>query len=92
MIFFKLSGKLFCFYCLYKVEDEMQTEYHQRVIPRSEIKAVMVQFYDSPLDGHFAFEKTFRNIQKWYWWPYMEDDINMWIKTCDTCQSQHSSK
>lgn len=65
--FHVLNGKLFCLYQLHKLQDGVQTKYHQQIVPQSEIKVTMDQFYDSPLGGHFAFEKTFRNIQKCYW-------------------------
>jgi len=55
----------------------------QVVLPWSLRKTVVEEYHDRA--NHFAFLKTFLNIQRRYYWPTMAKDIKEYCKACLTC-------
>jgi hypothetical protein len=41
--------------------------------------------HDSKVAGHFGQKKTLKLIPRKFYWPKMEDWINKYVRTCDTC-------
>ncbi|GJP85757.1 hypothetical protein CLOP_g15856 [Closterium sp. NIES-67] len=42
--------------------------------------------------GTSVATKTLTGIAKHYYWPYMADDVQKFVTSCDTCQRMKSSK
>ncbi|KAJ3502631.1 hypothetical protein NLJ89_g8798 [Agrocybe chaxingu] len=41
--------------------------------------------------GHFGEQKTSEYLRRWYWWPKMGKEIDLWCKSCATCQQTKTS-
>ena len=55
------------------------------VVPDSLREEILINCHDSPLAGHFGFEKTYNKIKTHYWWPLMYSQIKDWCATCEPC-------
>ena len=61
-------------------------------VPESLRLSVLLSRHDSPLAGHFGVRKTRWFIERDYWWPKMANNIEKYVKSCDTCQRMKSSR
>lgn len=43
-------------------------------------------YHDDPLAGHFGGKRTLELLQRSYYWPSMDEDVQAYVKTCDVCQ------
>ena len=41
--------------------------------------------------GHFGFRKTDQYIRRWYWWPMLAKDADVFCRTCSVCQASKPS-
>ena len=57
-----------------------------RVAKPSEVEAILFNYHEDVLAGHFGFSETYRIISEKYFWPQMGDDIKRYIQSCDVCQ------
>jgi len=55
----------------------------QVVLPSSLRKTILEEYHDKA--NHFAFLKTYLNVQKRYYWPDMLKEIKEYCKACVTC-------
>jgi RNase H-like domain found in reverse transcriptase/Reverse transcriptase (RNA-dependent DNA polymerase)/Integrase zinc binding domain/Chromo (CHRromatin Organisation MOdifier) domain len=55
------------------------------------IKAIIFQeLHDSVTGGHLGYAKTLESISRRFFWPGMQSDVKLYVKTCPTCQrSKH---
>ncbi|CAI7887829.1 unnamed protein product [Closterium sp. NIES-53] len=53
---------------------------------------LLEKFHDVLYAGHFGSNKTLGGIAKVYYWPHMENDVQKFVTSCDTCQRMKSSK
>jgi len=58
------------------------------VVPTSLRKEILEPCHDSPLVGHFGFDKTYRKIKLNYFWPKMYTQIKDWVATCVLCSKR----
>ena len=58
------------------------------VVPKSLRKDILIHCHDSPLAGHFGFDKTYHKIKINYYWPKMYTQIKDWIATCELCNKR----
>lgn len=42
--------------------------------------------------GHPGIEGTIRKIEKKYFWPTMNDDVENFVKSCDVCLRRESQR
>ncbi|CAB4375498.1 unnamed protein product [Rhizophagus irregularis] len=70
---------------LYKKNKDSPTR-PLRVLKKSELAAVLYNFHEDPLAGHFGFSETYRAISLRYFWPQMGNDIRSYVQSCDVCQ------
>ena len=59
----------------------------QIVVPMECRQLVFQQLHD--LGGHFGVGKTLAKVKERYYWPGYEQDIEKWVKECQSCQ-QHN--
>lgn len=56
------------------------------------IKAdILREAHDALYSGHFGFEKTLKNIKRYYWWPLVYTEAKKYCRTCDSCQRMKAS-
>jgi hypothetical protein len=48
-------------------------------------------FHNSWFGGQKGIHKTIQQIQLYYFWPNMQQDITEVIKACEKCQKRHST-
>ena len=72
-------------------EKRRQDRITQVVLPPSLRKDVMHEYHDQRTAGHFAFQRTFLNIQKKYYWPNMSQEIQDYCKSCIVCAKNKKS-
>lgn len=56
------------------------------VIPRKLVPTILHQAHDSLTGGHVGRDKTLDKAMSLGWWPYMRDDIDRWVNSCEACQ------
>ena len=42
--------------------------------------------------GHFATARTYQEVERHYWWPTLRKDVELYVKTCPTCQRTRLGK
>jgi hypothetical protein len=47
---------------------------------------IIFEYHDTPFQGHFGRDKTVERIRRHFYWPDLEDTVNLYIKSCDRCQ------
>jgi len=55
------------------------------VLPEVLRSEVLKMAHDGPLGGHWGRDKTSSRMRKLVFWPGMEKDVALFIKTCSTC-------
>lgn len=64
-----------------------------RVTDKDTKIVIMNDFHLLPTSGHAGVNRMLNNIQKYYFWPGMTNDINEYVKKCKSCQIQkHSNR
>ncbi|KAK0154199.1 Pro-Pol polyprotein [Merluccius polli] len=65
-------------------EDGVKNDVYQIVFPTKFCSLVLKVAHDEC--GHFGVRKTYLNILKHFFWPWMKRDVSAYIKTCHVCQ------
>jgi hypothetical protein len=52
---------------------------------------LLKESHDPPHSGHFGTLKTFKSLERDYWWPGMRADVENYVSTCSKCQRNKSS-
>lgn len=50
------------------------------------IKKILYEFHDSQLGGHSGVHKTWKRVEKYFFWPNMGVDIRKYVRECIICQ------
>ncbi|KAL4231721.1 hypothetical protein ACF0H5_009297 [Mactra antiquata] len=59
----------------------------QVALPRVKRRDVLKGYHDCKAGGgHFGVKRTYAAIKHKYYWPKMYDEIETYVKTCETCQ------
>src|SRR4051812_36581498 len=53
---------------------------------------VIKEYHDTPTHGHMGIERTYSSIAANYYWPQMRQQIEKYIKTCDSCLRNKPSR
>jgi Integrase zinc binding domain/RNase H-like domain found in reverse transcriptase len=59
---------------------------HRLYVPKNERTYMMTTAHD--YNGHRGFFATKSLLTQRFWWPEMERDINLFVKTCHPCQER----
>jgi hypothetical protein len=54
-------------------------------------KRCMAECHDHRYAGHAGMHKTWRLLQRTFWWPAMRSDVERFVGTCVPCQRNKSS-
>ena len=47
---------------------------------------MIAEFRDAPISGHMAVKKTVERLQRFFYWPRMERDVDIFCKSCIACK------
>ena len=68
--------------------------YNERLyIPDNrKLKTLLLQeHHDIPIYGHYGIQKTYDFLHRNFYWPYMMEDVQDYVSSCDLCQKNKSS-
>lgn len=51
------------------------------------IAEVIHSHHDTQVAGHPGVKNTLERIQRSYWWPTIQNDVEKYVKSCQTCQA-----
>ena len=57
-----------------------------KVIRKYEFEGLMYIAHDHELSGHFGIDATYERVKEKYYWKGMRRDIEIYVKSCDSCQ------
>eukprot|EP00961_Rhodomonas_salina_P090950 1223993-Rhodomonas_salina.2 len=60
-------------------------------VPRKYRVALLQEFHDTPLGGHFGQDKTYHAIRQRYIWPHQRHHVEQFVLSCDSCQKNKAS-
>ena len=75
---------------LYKVTPGTQET--RLVVPRTKRERILQLAHNHPISGHQGINRTYSYLSKQIWWPGMIQDVQEYIRTCDTCQKRRTLK
>lgn len=52
---------------------------------------ILNDFHLLPTSGHAGVNRMLNNIQRYYFWPGLSNDVNNYVKKCKSCQIQKHS-
>ena len=70
------------------IETNSQRTTYQVVVPKVYQKPLLYQYHDSITAGHLGVAKVYNKIQNKYFWSRMKDSIQLYVKTCISCQKK----
>jgi len=50
------------------------------------LNAIILEFHDVAIQGHFGREKTVDRLKRYFYWPHMNQTVENYIASCDKCQ------
>lgn len=66
--------------------------YLETMLSENDKKEVIKVHHDSVLSGHLGIHKTLRRISEQLQWKGMKKDVQKYIKCCESCQKNKSSR
>lgn len=63
---------------------------HQLVVPVERRAAILKEAHDDT--GHKGFFSVRARLRDRFWWPFIEDDIKWFLRTCTACQLRQLAK
>ncbi|CAB4443573.1 unnamed protein product [Rhizophagus irregularis] len=74
----------------YRIKDgllyRMENNEDLRVIRKYEFEGLMYIAHDHELSGHFGIDATYERVKEKYYWKGMRRDVEIYVKSCDSCQ------
>jgi hypothetical protein len=67
---------------LYRIKEDKLL----RVIRKYEFEGLMYMMHNHELSAHFGIKATQNKIREKYYWKNMLKDIEIYVKSCDSCQ------
>jgi len=62
------------------------------VIPEHRKQQTLSLAHDHHLSGHQGIDRTFTSLAQQVWWPYMIEDVKLYIRNCDICQKRKPNR
>jgi hypothetical protein len=69
----------------FHLQDELLFHLVNLFIPSSERKKRIWEAHYSGVVGHFGVEKTVAVLQKQFYWPKLQHDVDKYIRSCTAC-------
>jgi hypothetical protein len=75
----------------YHVHDNLLYHLGNLCIPRDERENVIREAHTSLISGHFGVGKTVAQLQRYCYWPQMNETISKYVKGCVLCATSKPS-
>ena len=72
-------------------EDNVLLWKDKIVLPQQFRSRLLEVAHDHPAAGHFAVDRTWKNVSAKFFWPNALEDVTNWVRSCDAC-NEHSVK
>jgi hypothetical protein len=69
----------------FHIQDELLCHLGHLYVPTSERATLIWEAHYSWVAGHFGIEKTMVVLQKHFYWPKLQQDVNMYIRSFTAC-------
>ena len=66
-------------------------EYLRVIVPSKLVPLVLYWNHDAPTANHQGFDRTLRRIRLHYYWPFMIQDSERYVRSCALCQLNKES-
>ena len=60
----------------------------QLVVPQDLRDLVLQSSHDTPMGGHYGFNRMFYRIRQHFYWPSMANDIKNYVSSCHSCNAR----
>lgn len=71
----------------YFLQDGLLFKINQLCIPNCSVRENLIkEKHSGGLAGHFSVEKTYEQLNRFYFWPKMKSEVEKYVKTCKICQ------
>lgn len=71
----------------YTLENGLLFKGRQLCVPRGSLRKNLIQEkHNGSLSGHFEVNKTQELVQRYYYWPRMNQYVRKYVETCIICQ------
>lgn len=80
---------------IFRDNSDLVEIHHNNLIKiksKEEIRKILKEFHDCPLGGHLGVNKTYNKIRSKYKWSNQYKSVKNFVKSCDLCQRNKSSK
>ncbi len=64
----------------------------QLIVPKQLRDEVMKQVHDSLTGGHLGVKRTKAKLSQSFFWFNMREDVNLYVRSCDTCAADRMPK
>jgi hypothetical protein len=76
---------------LYYMHDNLLYHLGKLCIPRDERVNVIREAHTSLISGHFGVGKIVAQLQRYFYWPQMNETVSKYIKGCVMCATSKPS-
>ena len=75
----------------YHVKDRILYHCGKLYIPQTERAKIIREEHTSLISGHFGVSKTVAQLQRFYYWPKMNETVSRYVKGCAMCAKSKPS-
>ena len=77
----------------YHVKDQILYHLGKLCIPQIERVKIIREAYTSLISGHFGVSKTIAQLQRFCYWPKMNETVSRYVRRCTMCaKSKHNNR
>jgi hypothetical protein len=73
------------------VHDNLLYHLGKLCIPQGERINIIREAHSSLIAGHFGVGKTVANLQRYYYWPKMNESVSRYVRGCSLCATRKPS-
>ena len=75
----------------YHVHNKLLYHLRKLCVPQGERVNVIREAHTSLILGHFGVGKTIAQLQRYYYWPHMNEIVSRYVKGCYMCATRNPS-
>ena len=73
----------------YHVKDWLLYHFGKLCIPQIESVKIIREAHTSLISGHFGVSKTVSQLQRFCYWPKMNDTVSRYVRGCTMCAKRN---